>query len=111
MTTYILLLTFGMLAGAIFLDFILNNGEATSACIKAFGTILHGHPKNLNSEHKSGQDIISDKIDELDAELDNLYDELVDAFDEEERKQIEKKIKRREKIMEMYLNQLIIKNN
>lgn len=111
MITDILLPTFTILAGAIFLDFLLNGGEATSACIKAFGTILHGHPKNVNSEHKSEQDTLRDKIDELKAEMDNLNDELVDAFDEEERKQIEKKIERREKIIQMYLNKLIIKQD
>lgn len=102
-----------VLGGAIFIDFMFNGGDATAGVFRAIGSIFHGQPKEVVEyvSPKSEQDILRDKIDKLNAELDNLNDELVDAFDEEETKSIEKKIERREKIMQMYLNQLIIKND
>lgn len=100
-----------VLGGAIFVDFMFNGGDATAGVFRAIGSIFHGQPKEVVEyvSPKSEQDILRDKIDKLNAELDDLNDELADAFDNEERLPIEKKIERREKILQLYISQLTYK--
>ena len=102
---------FMVLAGAIFIDFLLNGGYATGSVFRAIGSIFHGEEETVVKASKSEETQLRDKIDELTEELDELNEELADADDEKERQMISKKIERREKIMQVYIGQLTYKNN
>lgn len=97
----ILLPTFTLIAGAIFLDFLLNNGEATSACIKAMGTIFHGHPSKVTKEYQDGR---MDMIKDLKDEIDDLYDELGYADDDNDKNIINKRIETKKEILNSLLD-------
>ena len=101
MITDILLPTFTILAGAFFLDFILNGGAATSACIKSFGTLFHGHPNSVTKEYKDGR---MDMIKDLKNEIDDLYDDLSYEDDENEIAIINKRIETKREILNALLS-------
>jgi hypothetical protein len=101
MISTVALPVFTMLAGAIFLDFLFNGGEATSACIKAVGTIFHGHPKTHVEEYKDDK---MGMIKELKDEIDSLYDDLAYADEDYEKSVLTKRIETKKELLNKILS-------
>ncbi len=95
--------TFGpflsVIAGAIFIDFLLNGGDATAGVFRAIGSIFHGSPKQVVKEYKDGK---MDMIKDLKDEIDDLYDDL--SYSDDNEKEI---INRRIATKQELLNKLV----
>ena len=84
-----------VIAGAIFIDFLLNGGDATAGVFRAIGSIFHGSPKPIVKEYKDGKmDIIKDLKDEID----DLYDDL-SYCDDNEKEIINKRIATKQELL------------
>jgi hypothetical protein len=78
-----------LIAGAIFIDFLLYGGDGTAGVFRAIGSIFHGSPKPVIKEHKDGK---MEMIKDLKDEIDDLYDDLSDADEIREKEIINKRI-------------------
>jgi hypothetical protein len=90
-----------VLAGAIFIDFLLNGGDATAGVFRAIGSIFHGQPKTITKEYKDGR---MDMIKDLKDEIDDLYDDLSYTDNDDEKTIIVKRIDTKKEILNSLLN-------
>jgi len=96
-----------IIAGAIFCDIVLNDGDATANILNAIASIFHRKPMKIDEiVFKSEQAEILEYIESIKEEIDELNNELTYDNSPQEIDFIKKKLAIRQQLLEAYLYRL-----